>query len=160
MSHDHQALQSAVAALDFELTPDERRRMEAGLAACEECAAVAASHRELQTLLGRLPVQDASPMVRQRVLRASLVPPRTRPWPVLLVAAALLGLTLAGGALTIGALRDEPTDPIGDPPPGLGEISSPEPSSPRSPTCRWSRSTRAESRRRRWRRSALWIRSS
>ena len=89
MSHDHEAVQLAVASLDFELTPDEQRRMEAGLAACPECAAIAASHLDIERLLERLPVHDASPIVRQRVLRASLVPPRTRQWQVLLVAAAL-----------------------------------------------------------------------
>jgi hypothetical protein len=34
MSHDHEAVRLAVASLDFELSPDERRRMETGLAAC------------------------------------------------------------------------------------------------------------------------------
>ena len=132
MSHDHEAVQLAVASLDFELTPDERRRMEAGLAACPECAAIAASHVEVQRILERLPVHDASPMVRQRVLRASLVPPRTRQWQVLLVAAALFGLLLAG-AVAAGAFRTDPLDPITDvpsaSPPAFGDVVSPEPSS-------------------------------
>jgi anti-sigma factor RsiW len=114
MSHDHEAVRLAVASLDFELSPDERRRMETGLEACEECAAIAASHVGFQGLLARLPVHDASPLVRQRVLRASLVTPRSRPWPVLLVAAALIGLLLAGGAAAIGAFRTDPLDPAVD----------------------------------------------
>jgi anti-sigma factor RsiW len=114
MSHDHEAVRLAVASLDFELSPDERRRMETGLEACEECAAIAASHVGFQSLLARLPVHDASPLVRQRVLRASLVTPRSRPWPVLLVAAALIGLLLAGGAAAIGAFRTDPLDPAVD----------------------------------------------
>jgi hypothetical protein len=133
MSHDHEALQLAVAALDFELTPDERRRMEVGLAACAECAAIAASHREVQRLLERLPTYDASPIVRQRVMRAALVPPRSGQWQVLLVAAALVGLLLAAGAAAIGALRVDSLDLFTDvPPPSpstLGEVDTPAPSS-------------------------------
>src|SRR5688500_20337597 len=92
MSHEHEAVHLAVASLDFELTPDERRRMETGLASCAECAEIAAGHTDLARLLDRLPVHDASPHVRQRVMRAALVPPRERnQWPVLLAAAALLG---------------------------------------------------------------------
>ena len=70
--------------------------MEAGLAECRECAEIAASHGDLARLLDRLPVHDASPQVRQRIMRAALVPPRqNNRWPVLLVAAALLGLAIA-----------------------------------------------------------------
>ena len=47
MSHEHEAVYLAVASLDFELSPDERRRMEAGLAECPECAEIAASHGDL-----------------------------------------------------------------------------------------------------------------
>lgn len=107
MSHDHEAVYLAVASLDFELSPDERRRMEIGLAECPECAEIAASHGDLARLLDRLPVHDASPQVRQRIMRAALVPPRDRQWPVLLVAAALLGLLLAAAGAA-GAFREEP----------------------------------------------------
>ena len=133
MSHEHEALELAVASLDFELTPDEQARMDAGLAACAECRAVAASHRETQRLLERLPMHDASPIVRQRVLRRSLVPPRTSQWQVLLVAAALFGLLLAAGAAAIGAFRTDPLDPISKVPlvsPSIvGEVVSPAPPS-------------------------------
>jgi hypothetical protein len=137
VSHDHEALQLAIASLDFELTPAERTRMEAGLAACPECAALAASHVRVQGLLQQLPVHDASPHVRQRVMRASLVPPRTRQWPVLLVAAALFGLLLAG-AVMAGAFNDRnPLDQLTDvppsSPPALGDVVSPEPSQPSDP---------------------------
>jgi hypothetical protein len=131
MTHDHEAVELAIASLDFELTLDERTRMEAGLAACAECQAIAASHLDVQRRLERLPVHDASPLVRQRVLRASLVPPRTRQWQILLVAAALFGLLLAG-AVAAGAFRTDPLDPITDvppaSPPALGDVVSPEPS--------------------------------
>ena len=131
MTHDHEAAQLAVASLDFELTPAERTRMEAGLAACPECAALAASHIGLQGMLQQLPVHDASPIVRQRVMRAALVPPRRSQWQVLLVAAALLGLVLAGAA-AVGAFRSQPIDQLTDvpssSPPALGDVVSPEPS--------------------------------
>jgi hypothetical protein len=131
MTHDHEAAQLAVASLDFELTPAERTRMEAGLAACPECAAIAASHIGLQGMLQQLPVHDASPIVRQRVMRAALVPPRRSQWQVLLVAAALLGLVLAGAA-AVGAFRSQPIDQLTDvpssSPPALGDVVSPEPS--------------------------------
>jgi hypothetical protein len=137
MSHDHEAIYLAVASLDFELSPDERRRMEAGLSECPECAEIAASHRELARLLGRLPVHDASPQVRQRIMRAALVPPHDRRWPLLLAAAALLGLTIAAAGAA-GAFRDrQPLDLSVVPPsaslPALGDLASPVPSSSASP---------------------------
>ena len=110
---------------------------ESGLAACAECQAIATSHLEIQRLLERLPVHDASPIVRQRVLRASLVPPRNRQWQLLLVAAALFGLLLAAGAAAIGAFRTDPLEPITDvraaSPSVLGEVVSADPSSTASP---------------------------
>ncbi len=132
MSHEHEAVYLAVASLDFELSPDERRRMEAGLAECPECAEIASSHGDLARLLDRLPVHDASPQVRQRVLRAALVPPRAQNrWPVLLAAAALLGLTIAVAAAA-GAFRERsPLDGAVAPSPSLpalGDLESPLPS--------------------------------
>jgi hypothetical protein len=134
MSHDHEAVRLVVASLDFELTAEERGRMERGLAACGECSDIAASHAELQRLLGGLPVHEASPIVRQRVLRASLVPPRSGQWQVLIVAAALFGLLLAAGAAAIGASRIDPLELLTGLPPAtpqtLAELASPTPSSP------------------------------
>ena len=139
MSHEHEAVYLAIASLDFELSPDERRRMEAGLAECAECAEIAASHRDLARLLDRLPVHDASPQVRQRVMRAALVPPRQNRWPVLLAAAALLGLTMAAAAAA-GAFREpSPLDASVVQPspslPALGDstVESPLPSSSADP---------------------------
>jgi hypothetical protein len=138
MSHEHEAVYLAVASLDFELSPDERRRMEAGLAECPECAAIAAGHTDLARLLDRLPVHDASPQVRQRIMRAALVPPRERNrWPLLLAAAALLGLTIAAAA-AVGAFRErseldgrvvQPSASV----PALGDLESPLPSSSTTP---------------------------
>jgi hypothetical protein len=137
MTHEHEALELAVASLDFELTPAERTRMEAGLAACPECAALAASHIGLQNLLTQIPVHEASPIVRQRVLRAALVPPRRSQWQMLLVAAALLAL-LAAGAAVAGAFRHDPLDQLSNvpssSPPALGDIVSPTPSGSADPS--------------------------
>ena len=138
MTHEHEAVYLAVASLDFELSPDERRRMEAGLAECPECAEIAAGHGDLARLLDRLPVHDASPQVRQRIMRAALVPPRDQNrWPVLLAAAALLGLTIAA-ATAVGALRERsPLDGNVVLPsaslPALGDLASPLPSSSTAP---------------------------
>jgi hypothetical protein len=137
MSHEHEAVYLAVASLDFELSADERRRMEVGLAECRECAEIAAGHTDLARLLDRLPVHDASPRVRQRIMRAALVPPRQNRWPVLLAAAALLGLTMAAAA-AVGAFRERspfdgsvvlPTASL----PALGDLDSPLPSSSAAP---------------------------
>jgi hypothetical protein len=138
MSHDHEAVQLAVASLDFQLSPDERRRMEAGLAACAECAEIAAGHTDLARLLGRLPVHDASPHVRQRIMRAALVPPReTNRWPVLLAAAALLGLTIAAATAAGAFLERSPLDGRVVAPsaslPALGDLDAPLPSSSAGP---------------------------
>lgn len=131
MSHDHEALQLAVASLDFELTPQEQERMQAGLLDCAECAEIAAGHDDLERMLRRLPVRDASPYVRERVLRAALVPPRDRQWPVLLAAAAMLMLLL-GVAAAAGAFREAPALPAvtlpSDAPPALGDIDDDAPS--------------------------------
>ena len=137
MSHEHEAVYLAVASLDFELSPDERRRMEAGLAECPECAEIAASHGDVARLLDRLPVHDASPHVRQRIMRAALVPQRQNRWPVLLAAAALLGLTIATAAAA-GAFRERsPLDGSVVAPsaslPALGDLESPLPSSSAGP---------------------------
>ena len=105
MTHDHEALRLAVAALDFELSPQERAGVQAGLTDCAECADMAMGHEALDRLLARLPVRDASPHVRERVLRSALVPPSERRWPVLLAAAAMLAM-LIGAAAGAGAFRD------------------------------------------------------
>ena len=105
MSHDHEALRLAVAALDFELSPQERAGVQAGLIDCAECADLAMGHEALDRLLARLPVRDASPHVRERVLRSALVPPSERRWPILLAAAAMLAM-LIGAAAGAGAFRD------------------------------------------------------
>jgi hypothetical protein len=137
MTHDHEAVQLAIASIDFELTPSELTRMEAGLAACPECATAAASHLEVARLFERLPLHEAAPIVRQRVLRSALVPPRTRQWQVLLAAAALVGLLLAG-AVAAGAFRTDPLQRKADvqppSPSALGDVLSPDPSTSASVT--------------------------
>ena len=77
MIHEHE-LELAAAAIDFELTPAERRRLDAAIADCSVCARAAASYRRDATMLAALPVVDASPTVRRQVERAAgLRPQRT-----------------------------------------------------------------------------------
>lgn len=126
MSHDHEALRLAVASLDFELSPSERERMHDGLLDCADCAEIAAGHSDLERVLQRLPVRDASPDVRERVLRSALIAPHTRQWPVLLAAAAMLALLL-GVAAAAGAFRQGPAVPPAETapsaaPPALGDV--------------------------------------
>ena len=86
MSHDHEAVQVAMASLDSKLTPDEQRRSRQASRPRAECAAIAASHREIQRLLERLPptTRPQSPPARiAHYARATAQPamagPRWRP---------------------------------------------------------------------------------
>jgi hypothetical protein len=93
VSHEHE-LELAAAAIDFELTPDERRRLDAAIAECSECARAAAAYRRDATMLTALPVVDASPVIRRNVERAAGARPQRTSWTWVLLAAALLGLLL------------------------------------------------------------------
>jgi hypothetical protein len=93
--HEHE-LELAAAALDFELTPAERARLDKAIAECSVCAGAAAAYRRQGTLLQALPVVDASPSVRMHVERAAGLRPQRTPWTWALLAAALLGLLLTG----------------------------------------------------------------
>jgi len=64
VTHEHE-FELAAATIDFELTPAERRRLDAAIAGCSECARAAASYRRDATMLTALPVLDASPSVRR-----------------------------------------------------------------------------------------------
>ena len=79
--------------------------------------------------INRAPARVQSALLE--AMRAALVPPRRSQWQVLLVAAALLGLMLAGAA-AVGAFRSQPVDQLTDvpssSPPALGDVVSPEPS--------------------------------
>jgi hypothetical protein len=102
VSHEHE-FELAAAAVDFELTPAERRRLDAAIAGCSECARAAASYRRDATMLTALPVLDASPSVRRNVERAAGLRPQRTTWTWALLAAVLLGLLLTSAAV-IGAL--------------------------------------------------------
>jgi anti-sigma factor RsiW len=101
--HEHE-LELAAAALDFELTPAERARLDKAIAECSVCAGAAAAYRRQGTLLQALPVVDASPSVRMHVERAAGLRPQRTPWTWALLAAALLGLVLTG--VLIAGSRD------------------------------------------------------
>ncbi|HEV8281511.1 MAG TPA: hypothetical protein VGQ02_06610 [Candidatus Limnocylindrales bacterium] len=102
MIHDHE-LELAAAAVDFELTPDERARLDTAIAECSVCARAATSYRRQATLFEALPVVDASPAVRRHVERTAGLRPQRTQWTWALLAAALLGL-LVTSALVAGAL--------------------------------------------------------
>jgi hypothetical protein len=95
MMHEHE-LELAAAALDFELTPAERARLDKATAECSVCAGAALAYRRHASMLEALPVVDASPAVRRHVERAAGLRPQRTPWTWALLAAALLGLVLTG----------------------------------------------------------------
>jgi len=103
MIHEHE-LELAAAAIDFELTPAERRRLDAAIADCSVCARAAASYRRDATMLTSLPVVDASPSVRRQVERAAGLRPQRTSLNWVFLAAAMLGLLITS-ALAIGALN-------------------------------------------------------
>jgi hypothetical protein len=95
VTHEHE-LELAAAALDFELTPAERARLDKAITECSVCARAALAYRRQATLLQALPVVDASAAVRMHVERAAGLRPQRTPWTWALLAAALLGLVLTG----------------------------------------------------------------
>ena len=111
MIHDHEALELASAALDFELNPTESRALADALADCPVCAERAAAYREQRLLLAELPRLDVSAETRRRVTAAALSGRTEARPPILLLAAALLlGLVLAGVAI-VGAMIDRTSQP-------------------------------------------------
>lgn len=54
MSHDHAEIELAAAAVDFELTPSERARLDKAIAECAVCARAAAGYRRQAILLQAL----------------------------------------------------------------------------------------------------------
>jgi hypothetical protein len=93
--HEHE-LELAAAALDFELTPAERARLDRAIAECSVCAGAATAYRRQATLLQALPVVDASPAVRVHIERTADLRPQRTSWTWAILAAALLGLVLTG----------------------------------------------------------------
>ena len=106
MTHDHEAVYLAVASLDFELTPGRAsphggrtRPMSPSAPRSRRAMAI---WRDCST-----GSRCTTPHRRSaKVMRAALVPPRDRNrWPLLLAAAALMGLTIAAAA-AVGAFRE------------------------------------------------------
>jgi hypothetical protein len=104
MAHQHE-LELAAAAIDFDLTPAERTRLDKAIAECAVCAAAASGYRRQAILLQALPVVDASPSVRIEVERAAgLRRQRTSSWTWALLAAALLA-AFVGSVAVAGAIH-------------------------------------------------------
>jgi hypothetical protein len=114
MIHDHdEILELASAALDFELTPAERSRLESGLAGCDACRRAATTYRRQANLVAALPMVDASPAVRRRIERAAGARPQRTTWSWYLAAAALVAL-LAASVVVVGSIRDRQGRELGD----------------------------------------------
>jgi hypothetical protein len=127
MSHEHAELELAAAAIDFELTPTERARLEKAVAECRVCAQAAAAYRRQGTLFAALPVVDASPAVRRNVERAVGLRPQRTPWTWALLAAAMLGLLLTS-VLVVGAIDQNRRNRLVDVAPTPGPTDLPLPS--------------------------------
>jgi hypothetical protein len=101
MAH-RSAIDLAASAVDFELTPDERRRLDDHLRDCPSCRAVASDLRRDAAALASLP--DVRPPAWVRGVIGDRREPRRA---VLLVAAAAALLATVGLALAVGSnLRD------------------------------------------------------
>jgi hypothetical protein len=128
MIHEHE-LELAAAAIDFELTPAERRRLDAAIADCSVCARAAASYRRDATMLTSLPVVDASPTVRRQVERAAGLRPQRTSWNWVFLAAAMLGLLITS-VVAIGALNQLRRDDLSQVQPSPAPSQTLPPSSP------------------------------
>ena len=109
MIHEHEALELASAAIDFNLTQSETQRLSEAVADCPICAERAMVYRRHMRLLTELPLLEAPDSTRRRVMQAAVtghvVDTRT---PMLLIAAALLlGALLALMAVVSGAFNDK-----------------------------------------------------
>jgi hypothetical protein len=106
--HEHDALELASAAIDFDLSPSETERLGAAIADCPVCAERALSYRRHMRLLAELPHLEAPDATRRRVMRAAMTgrTTDTRTPMLLLAAALLLGALLAAAAAVGGAFND------------------------------------------------------
>ena len=130
MIHDHdEILELAAASLDFELTPVERSRLDAGLAGCDQCRRAATAYRRQASLVAALPMVDASPAVRSRIERAAGARPQRTGWSWYLAAAALVAL-LGASIVVVGAIRDRQARDLSEvvPPPTPSPTILPAPS--------------------------------
>lgn len=130
MIHEHE-LELAAAAIDFELTPAERRRLDVAIADCSVCARAAASYRRDATMLAALPVVDASPTVRRQVERAAGVRPQRTSLNWVFLAAAMLGLLITS-AVAIGAFNQLRRNDLSQVEPSPTPSQTPAPSTPPS----------------------------
>jgi hypothetical protein len=127
MIHEHE-LELAAAAIDFELTPAERRRLDVAIADCSVCARAAASYRRDATMLTSLPVVDASPTVRRQVERAAGLRPQRTSLNWVFLAAAMLGLLITS-AVAIGAINQLRRNDLSQVQPSPTPSQTPAPSS-------------------------------
>ena len=105
LTHER-ARELAVAALDFDLSPDEWRRLDDHLAGCDACSRFAAATRRDQARLAALPQREAPPHIHE-ALRKAEDKRRDRTRPLLVLAAAGMAGALAFATLG-GGTRPEP----------------------------------------------------
>jgi hypothetical protein len=128
--HEHEALELASASLDFPLSPEEQRELDAALADCEICAERAAAYRSQQRLMTQIPAFEVSELTQRRIRKAAVAGRVDgRPPMLLLAAALLLALTLAMVA-GVGALlnRQQQTPDLGVTEPSSSPAASVQPS--------------------------------
>ena len=119
--HDHgQILELAAAAIDFELDPRERARLDAELEACPLCRRQASAMRATATILARPPDIGTPSRVRDVVMGAALRSGGRSPgWRPLLVASLSLVVVVGGAAVLVGSRGSS-----------VGQSASPPPSNP------------------------------
>ena len=102
--HDHdETLALAAAAIDFELDPAERSKLEAALVTCPLCRRQAAAMRATATILRRPSDIGTPSRVRDVVLGTALRGGRgTPPWRSILAASLSLLVVLGGTAFVVG----------------------------------------------------------
>ncbi|HET9756950.1 MAG TPA: zf-HC2 domain-containing protein [Candidatus Limnocylindrales bacterium] len=134
---DHRrALDLAAAAIDFELTPDERASLDAHLSTCSACRERAAAYRSDAVSIAALPVTRLSAHRSVAVLDRIVAPRRTMPRLRMLAIAALITILAAGLAVGVGVeiLRRARDDQLADAPtPQEPSIVAPSPSTSGEP---------------------------
>jgi Tol biopolymer transport system component len=130
--HDHgQILELAAAAIDFELDPVERAKLDAALESCPLCRRQASAMRATATILGRAPEIGTPSRVRDVVVGAALRSGNRSPGWRPLLAASLSLVAVLGGAAIYAGNRGSNVGPPSSPPaasPGVTAVALASPS--------------------------------
>jgi hypothetical protein len=129
MTHE-QARELALAALDFDLSEDEWRRLDEHLAGCSSCSSFAAAARRDQARIASMPQHSPPPRVHD-ALRKAEAQRRDRARPLLVLAAAGMAGALAFATLGGGGQR-QPVPSVASTAEASLALVSPSPASPSS----------------------------